>query len=87
VIASGRGYTLARAFELVAQEALRCTGRAVDIRNVPEPADLHPIERRNFVGDSSLFQKLTGWRAAVDLQGGIRDYFQHNLAGAPHEAA
>jgi nucleoside-diphosphate-sugar epimerase len=87
VIASGRGHTLARAFELVAQEALHCTGRSVDIRNVPEPRDLHPIERRNFVGDSSLFQKLTGWRAAVDLQSGIRDYFQHSLAGAPHEAA
>jgi UDP-glucose 4-epimerase len=87
VIASGRGYTLARAFNLVAQEALRCTGRAVDIRHVPEPSDLHPIERRNFVGDSSLFQKLTGWRAAVDLPSGIHDYFQHSLAGAPHEAA
>jgi UDP-glucose 4-epimerase len=92
VIASGRGYTLAQAFELVAQEALQCTGRAVEIRHVPEPPDLYPIERRNFVGDSTLFQKLAGWRAQVDLQNGIRDYFQRSLAvsrvaGAPHEAA
>jgi UDP-glucose 4-epimerase len=91
VIASGRGYTLAQAFALVAQEALRCTGRAVEIRHVAEPPDLYPIERRNFVGDSTLFQKLTGWRAEVDLRSGIRDYFQRNLAassaaGAPHEA-
>jgi UDP-glucose 4-epimerase len=92
VIANGRGYTVAQAFDLVAKEALRCTGRAVEIRSVPEPSDLNPIERRNFVGDSSLFQKLTGWRAQVDLPNGIRDYFQHSLAasrvaGAPHEAA
>jgi nucleoside-diphosphate-sugar epimerase len=92
VIASGRGYTLSEAFDLVAQEALHCTGRAVEIRHVPEPPDLYPIERRNFVGDSTLFQKLTGWRAEVDLRSGIRDYFQRSLAasraaGAPHEAA
>ncbi|HTE77095.1 MAG TPA: NAD(P)-dependent oxidoreductase [Xanthobacteraceae bacterium] len=92
VIASGRGYTLAQAFDLVAKEALRCTRRAVEIRNVSEPSDLNSIERRNFVGDSTLFQKLTGWRAQVDLQNGIRDYFQRSLtvsrvAGAPHEAA
>jgi UDP-glucose 4-epimerase len=92
VIASGRGYSLAEAFDLVAQEALHCTGRAVEIRHVPEPPDLYPIERRNFVGDSTLFQKLTGWRAEADLRSGIRDYFQRNLAasraaGAPHEAA
>jgi len=92
VIASGRGHTLAQAFELVAQEAVHCTGRAVEIRHVPEPPDLYPIERRNFVGDSTLFQKLTGWRAEVDLRSGIRDYFQRNLAaspaaGSPHEAA
>ena len=92
VIASGRGYTVARAFELVAQEVLRSTGCTVEIRHVPEPPDLHPIERRNFVGDSTLFQKLTGWRAGVDLSSGIRDYFERSLAasqaaGAPHEAA
>ncbi len=91
VIASGRGHPLAEAFDLVAQEASRCTGRAVEIRHVPEPPDLYPIERRNFVGDSSLFQRLTGWRASVDLRTGIRDYFQATIAcsrpaGTPHQA-
>jgi UDP-glucose 4-epimerase len=90
VIASGYGRTLAEAFELVAQEALHCTGRTVEIRHVPEPPDLYPIERRNFVGDSTLFQKLTGWRVGIDLQSGIRDYFQRSLtasASVPHETA
>ncbi|MGD0420710.1 MAG: NAD-dependent epimerase/dehydratase family protein [Xanthobacteraceae bacterium] len=92
VIATGRGHTLAQAFSLVAQEAFRHTGRNVEIRHVPEPSDLHPIERRSFVGDASLFRKLTGWQAQVDLESGIRDYFKRWAAGsqtasAPHEAA
>ena len=92
VIASGCGHTLAEAFELVAQETLLCTGRAIEIRRVSEPSDLHSIERRNFVGDSTRFQKLAGWRPQVDLRSGIRDYFERCLAasptsGAPNEAA
>ena len=52
MIASGQGHALAEVFDLVAQEALLQTGRRIEIRHVPEPADLHPIERRNFVGNS-----------------------------------
>jgi UDP-glucose 4-epimerase len=92
VIASGGGCTLVRAFELVVQEAARFTGRMVEIRHVPEPPDLHPIERRNFVGDSSLFQALTGWRPQFDLATGIRDYLERAAAQsqpgpAPNTAA
>jgi UDP-glucose 4-epimerase len=92
VIACGCGHTLAEVFQLVAQEALQYTGRAVEIRRVSEPSDLHPIERRNFVGDSTMFQKLTDWRPQVDLRSGIQDYFERSLAasrtsGAPNEAA
>lgn len=92
VVASGAGHTLAETFNLVAQEASRSTGGLPEVRQVPEPADLHPIERRSFVGDSSLFRALTGWRATVDLQSGIRDYFAQMQAaiatrGQPHEAA
>ena len=82
VVATGRGYTLAEAFGCVAQEAYRVTGRKVQICQVPEPADLHPIEKNNFVGDAGLFQKLTGWRPQVDLGSGIRDYFQRLFLGS-----
>ena len=82
VIATGRGYTLAEAFRCVAQEAHRATGREVEVRHVSEPPDLHPIQRRNFVGNSRVFQKLTGWRPRVDLESGIRDYFQRLVAHA-----
>ena len=82
VIATGRGCTLADAFKCVAQEACRVTGRKVEIRYVPEPPDLHPIQRRSFVGDLSMFQRLTGWRPLVDLQYGIRDYFERLVAAS-----
>ena len=80
VIATGQGYALAEAFDLVAQEALLQTGRCIEICQVPEPPDLHPIERRNFVGNSSLFHALTGWQPRIDLKTGIRDYFVRAVA-------
>ncbi len=87
VIATGQGHSLAEVFALVAAEAFAQTGRRIEIRRVPEPADLHPIERRNFVGNSSLFRKLTGWRAQVDLKSGIRASFKHEVDGLRPERA
>jgi nucleoside-diphosphate-sugar epimerase len=74
VIATGQGHSLAEAFHLVADEVFRLAGRRVEIRHVPQPPDLHPIERRSFVGDSRLFSSLTGWSPQVELATGIRDY-------------
>jgi nucleoside-diphosphate-sugar epimerase len=82
VIGTGRGYTLAEAFECVAQEAYRVTGRKAEISHVPEPDDLHVIERSSLVGDAANFRKLTGWRPRTDLRSGIRDYFERLLAAA-----
>ncbi len=86
VIASGCGYSLAEAFNRVANEARRVLHRAPEIRHVAEPAGLHPIERRNFIGNPSLFGGRTGWRAKIDLEAGIHDYFVR-LAARPALAA
>jgi len=88
VITTGQGVTLAGAYALVADAALEFTGRRVDIRSVPEPADLHPIERRNFIGNSRLFAERAGWQPRFDLRRGIEDYFrramsERNTAPAP----
>jgi nucleoside-diphosphate-sugar epimerase len=74
VIASGRGHTLAEAYAMVAEVAMEQLQRRVEIVRVPEPADLHPIEKRNFVGDSHMFHTRTGWQPRVDLRAGIIDY-------------
>jgi len=87
VIATGEGHTLNDAFHLVANEAYARTHRRVEIRQVPEPTDFHPIERRNFFGNAQLFSSLAGWRPRFDLQSGIRDYFNRALTPQPMSAA
>ncbi len=80
VIATGEGHSLAEAFGMVADEAFARSGRRPEIRHIPEPADLQPIERRNFVGDARLFQTVTGWRPQFSLKAGIRDFFDRAAA-------
>lgn len=80
VIASGRGHSLAEAYRLIADVAYAAVGRRIEIVSVPEPADLHPIERRNFIGDSSLYQQLTGWRPRISLSDGIGAFFAAQAA-------
>lgn len=75
LIASGRGHTLAQAYAMIAEMAMERLQRRVEIVSVTEPADLHPIEKRNFIGDSRIFQERTGWRPRLQLRDGIRDYF------------
>jgi len=75
VIASGCGHTLAQAYEIIGEIAFAQMGRRVEIIRVAEPLDLHPIEKRNFIGDSRAFQKHTDWQPLFDLRAGIIDYF------------
>jgi len=75
VIASGRGHTLAEAYAMIEQAAMEQLQRRVDIVHVAEPANLHQIEKRNFIGDPALFRARTGWRPRFDLRAGIADYF------------
>src|SRR5262249_46697216 len=72
VAATGVGAPPAAALQLIAVESERLTGRKVEIRHVPEPGDLHPIERRNFVGNAARFRGKTQWRPRIALLDGIR---------------
>jgi nucleoside-diphosphate-sugar epimerase len=81
VITSGQGVTLAGAYELIAETARECIGRRGEIRRIAEPSDLHPIEKRNFVGNSQLFSQTGDWHPRFNLASGIRDYFQRARSG------
>ena len=87
VIATSRGHSLLDAFRLVAEEAFRLTGRRVEIRHVPEPPDLHPIQRRNFVGDPRLFHSASGWLPRIELAAGVHDYLTRTVELATGSAA
>jgi nucleoside-diphosphate-sugar epimerase len=71
VIGTGRGCTVAQAIGMVAKRVELKTGRRVAVRNVKAPADLSPIEYRQFVADAGRFSRLTGWRPRRSLQEGI----------------
>jgi nucleoside-diphosphate-sugar epimerase len=84
VIGSGVGTTIARALELVGSCVTARTGRPVDIRAVDPPAGVSAIEGRQFVADSSAFERATGWRAEVRLDDGIARAVDSLMAA--HEA-
>jgi len=71
VIGSGEGISLSDAFSLVSERAGLVTGKIVRVVSVDPPKDLSPIEERDFVADSSLFRKTTGWTPMYKLQQGI----------------
>lgn len=71
VIGSGEGYTIAEAMKIVSQRVALRTGIEVPLVHVDPPRPQSPIEARNFVADTRLFGKLTGWRARCSLVEGI----------------
>jgi UDP-glucose 4-epimerase len=75
LVSSGQGHTLAEAYKLISAQAFAVTGRRAEVWKVAEPPDLHAIERRNFIGNPSLFCRLTGWRPTIGLKQGIERFF------------
>jgi nucleoside-diphosphate-sugar epimerase len=71
VIGSGVGHAISDALEIVASRAEARTGKPVEVRRVPPPDTLSPIERRNFVADSRRFTSATGWQPRYSLSEGI----------------
>jgi len=72
VIGSGTGHTICQMAEMVRDAVAAATGRRVEIIDVPAPADLPPIEQRDFVADVRAFSAAAGWRAQWTLADGLR---------------
>lgn len=71
VIGSGNACTLRAAFELIADRVGSATGRMVAVHDRPWPPESPAIDRRNYVTDSTAFQRDTGWAPSVTLAEGI----------------
>jgi nucleoside-diphosphate-sugar epimerase len=85
VLGSGAGSTIAEALGLVAEVVARRTGRRVRVEHVPPPADLAPIEQRNFVADVRKIYAATGWRPVRSLPEGIErtaEAFSRDISAA-----
>jgi UDP-glucose 4-epimerase len=71
VIGSGEGHTILEAMTMVSERVALKTGVRSRVIHIEPPQPQSLIEARNFVADSSLFCKLTGWRTRMTLAEGI----------------
>lgn len=72
LIGSGVPHSLADGFKKVAAAAEAVSGRKIEVRNVPWPAETLQIEYRHFCANTAKFHGRTGWTAKVSLDEGIR---------------
>lgn len=82
IIGSGQGWTIAEAIQLAARQVERKTGRPVLVTHVTPPAELLPIESRDFVADTTRFTQDSGWKAMIFLEEGVNRTIDHYLQGA-----
>lgn len=79
VIGTGKGTTLAEAFNLVVDKTFARTGRKIKINSIEPPAGLSLIEKRNFIADSRKFISATDWKVDYSLAEGIEAVIQSVL--------
>lgn len=82
VIGSGKGHSLLQAFSLVSERAALRTGKKARIVRIAPQGGITPLDKRNFIADSGLFRKTTGWRAEYGLPEGIEDTIAFYLESA-----
>jgi nucleoside-diphosphate-sugar epimerase len=77
-VGTGRGTTIFEAFQKIVQTVETVSKVKVQLKSAPWPADVHPIELRNFVCDTSLISQTLNWTPTVSLESGIASLV-HNL--------
>lgn len=71
VIGSQEGLTISKAWRMIASEVGRQSKRKIRIK-FNRKIKPEPFDYRNFVADSGLFSKTTGWQPLTRLRNGIR---------------
>lgn len=71
IIGSGKGHSLLQAFKLVSEIAALRTGKKARVVRIAPQGGITPLDKRNFIADSGLFRRATGWRAKYGLPEGI----------------
>jgi nucleoside-diphosphate-sugar epimerase len=72
-IGSGRGCTIKASITEIAVAAEKITGKPVAVVHTDPPANLLPIEHRNFIADISAFSVATGWNPRYDFRDGLAE--------------
>jgi nucleoside-diphosphate-sugar epimerase len=71
IIGTGVGTTILDVINQVADRAALFTGVRPPVEHVPPPGGLTSNSSRDFIADSTLFQKSTGWSPQVTLSVGV----------------
>lgn len=82
IIGSGKGHSLLQAFLLVSEKAALRTGKKVPIVRIVPQSGVTLLDKRNFIADSGLFKKTTGWRPVYGLPEGIEGTIAFYLESA-----
>ncbi len=70
VIGSGEGQSIAHTWQMIADRVSAYSGKTVSVEH-DNSVKIEPLERRNFVADTALFEDATGWQPGVTLARGI----------------
>ena len=76
-IGTGIGRTIQEAFEAVLANAKALSNSQASLFFEPWPKGTNSIELRNFIADTRLFEKFTGWKATVPFNSGIKRTIDH----------
>jgi UDP-glucose 4-epimerase len=72
VIGSQEGYMISDVWKLIANKVSNKIGKEIKIK-MNETVSLEPMAMRNFISDTSLFNKMTGWQSIITLEKGIEN--------------
>ena len=70
VIGSGEGQSIAHTWQMIADTVGATRGKTVSVGR-DDSVKIEPLEQRNFVADTALFEDATGWKPMMKLEQGI----------------
>ena len=72
IISTGKGTKLMEVFQMIKEELYSQFHQKTEIKIIPQPDNLLPIEKRNFVGSCKLFQADFQWQPQIEISEGIK---------------
>jgi nucleoside-diphosphate-sugar epimerase len=72
IISTGKGTKLMEVFQMIKEELFSQLHQKTEIKIIPQPDNLLPIEKRNFVGSFQKFHTDFKWKPQIEIVEGIR---------------
>jgi len=73
IISTGKGTKLMEVFQMIKEEIFSQLHQKTEIKIIPQPDNLLPIEKRNFVGSYQSFEADFQWQPQIEISEGIRE--------------